>query len=808
MIKKIFLLVLISSSFLLIVNSVKAQDIASNYTNINSAIQYTPYWSNFENIYSEDGNFSICKTETSNITDCILLPFFQWNDVPDQVRIKSLDIRIKGHHPGRNLDESGRLSFHINYGECTIPRGVQLGGSKTLASTIFSLNRWHEVHVDFNSNSNYLGFDLKNQNYCITLRLGNINNVRMWLVDNIQARVTYEQLSSLTPTPTPSGPVPFLDLPWDYSSKGLSFSEAALRMTSYFDHEYPLLSFSSLNESQPEESKNTVVAYDSIERTDKLYSSHDGYDYAAYSRANLGDNVLAAADGLARFVNTCKPCGNAIYVDHDKGFQTRYYHLQSDGLITSIPNIPIQVAQGEPIGKVGFTGNTTGAHIHFMVIEDKDKDGNFDNNIPDGVLDPYGWQPQSPDPWEQYAFSINNQSKIGNKSYYLWKTNLDGTQQTIGDTGETMEVGKYTVTLPPSFYTQTLIVKVNAAPTARINEALESLGSSVVITAQTLAGQLITQFNKVFTLEIDFSGEDLTGYDPDSIALYSSQDGRTWTKIDSNIDMFSKKATAELDHLTHFALFAEQTDTTPPVTTTILTGTEGKDNWFRSNVQVALNAQDEGVGSAYTAYRLDGGDWQEYASSLLFGEEGAYTVEYYSVDQIDNIETPKSVTFHIDKTTPEARIFYNLHDNNFIFEGTDSASFVQVYPEDLGDKQKQYTFVDQAGNTVKLVVREWVKELPARLQFESLSYNEDVPISLSQYDWRVHIKTDKSEALKELSHLWNIFDVLKIKLKYDSKSDTTKVISAENGTEAIKTILDGLYEISLYTKNGELEYSY
>src|SRR3989338_10710026 len=40
----------------------------------------------------------------------------------------------------------------------------------------------------------------------------------------------------------PSPPVPFLDLPWDYEGKGLSFEKAALTINAYFDHEYPLQS--------------------------------------------------------------------------------------------------------------------------------------------------------------------------------------------------------------------------------------------------------------------------------------------------------------------------------------------------------------------------------------------------------------------------------------------------------------------------------------------------------------------------------------------------------------------------------------
>lgn len=93
-------------------------------------------------------------------------------------------------------------------------------------------------------------------------------------------------------------PTPFLDLPWDYESKGLSFSEAALAINSYFDHEYPLLS-SGFNE--PNSAKNTVTTFRGEFGTNLEYSTHDGYDYGKRSKVNIGDPVLASASGCASY---------------------------------------------------------------------------------------------------------------------------------------------------------------------------------------------------------------------------------------------------------------------------------------------------------------------------------------------------------------------------------------------------------------------------------------------------------------------------------------------------------------------------
>ena len=79
---------------------------------------------------------------------------------------------------------------------------------------------------------------------------------------------------------------PFLDLPWDYAADGERFEEVALRMSSYFDHEYPLLS-TNLREEVGEISTK-LISFQSNTREDLSYSSHDGYDWAKDASAVFG----------------------------------------------------------------------------------------------------------------------------------------------------------------------------------------------------------------------------------------------------------------------------------------------------------------------------------------------------------------------------------------------------------------------------------------------------------------------------------------------------------------------------------------
>lgn len=83
-------------------------------------------------------------------------------------------------------------------------------------------------------------------------------------------------------------------------------------------------------------------------------------------------NIIAAADGTVIGINTgCvagdKSCGgslgNYIKIQHSDGTITRYGHLYS----VSISN-GANVKQGQVIGKMGNTGNSTGVHLDFQVI--------------------------------------------------------------------------------------------------------------------------------------------------------------------------------------------------------------------------------------------------------------------------------------------------------------------------------------------------------------------------------------------------------------------------------------------------------
>jgi murein DD-endopeptidase MepM/ murein hydrolase activator NlpD len=84
---------------------------------------------------------------------------------------------------------------------------------------------------------------------------------------------------------------------------------------------------------------------------------HAGIDIAAPS----GTPVRAAASGSVIVAGYSGGYGNLVVIDHGNGLATAYAHMSAIYVGSG------SVSQGETIGAVGSTGNSTGNHLHFEV---------------------------------------------------------------------------------------------------------------------------------------------------------------------------------------------------------------------------------------------------------------------------------------------------------------------------------------------------------------------------------------------------------------------------------------------------------
>jgi murein DD-endopeptidase MepM/ murein hydrolase activator NlpD len=90
-------------------------------------------------------------------------------------------------------------------------------------------------------------------------------------------------------------------------------------------------------------------------------SFHDGIDISA----TAGTPVRAAAAGEVIYSDVLRGYGNVIIVRHDDGYATVYAHNERN-----LAPIGKQVRRGEVIAKLGDSGHTSGANLHFEVRKD------------------------------------------------------------------------------------------------------------------------------------------------------------------------------------------------------------------------------------------------------------------------------------------------------------------------------------------------------------------------------------------------------------------------------------------------------
>lgn len=88
---------------------------------------------------------------------------------------------------------------------------------------------------------------------------------------------------------------------------------------------------------------------------------HKGIDF----QANIGDPVLAVADGVVSFAGDRSGYGSTVEIDHGNGYVTRYAH--NSRLVRQVGDL---VRAGQEIAKAGSSGRSTGAHVHFELWQD------------------------------------------------------------------------------------------------------------------------------------------------------------------------------------------------------------------------------------------------------------------------------------------------------------------------------------------------------------------------------------------------------------------------------------------------------
>lgn len=237
--------------------------------------------------------------------------------------------------------------------------------------------------------------------------------------------------------------------------------------------------------------------------------------------------------------------------------------------------------------------------------------------------------------------------------------------------------------------------------------------------------------------------------------------------------------------------FGVQIDTTAPTTSIQLAGTAGNGPWFRSPVEITLEASDDLSGVDTIKYHFGDEQWQTYDEPFTFSDDGITPIHYRATDHAGNVEETRTGNVYIDTLAPttthelageEGESGWFTGDVTLALEATDDVSGVNLVEYHLGDENWQlydtaspleftddgitnvhYRATDEAGNTEDTQTVDVKIDTVAPTSAANLAGEEgNDPWFISPVDVTLTGKDDTSGVERLEYHLgdenWQVFD--------------------------------------------------
>lgn len=510
------------------------------------------------------------------------------------------------------------------------------------------------------------------------------------------ASITDTQISA--PVGRVGDPLPFLELPFPYDGGNENFggtdaqfrqavqrTGAGGRLNSFFDHLWPLYPSPKANwirGLEPFESPagGSLLLYDGTVSDHDYYSGHPGYDFMPFVRRTPTTPLFAAADGQVFDVGT-SGSKSAHYVKlkhHVVGigdFLTIYWHLHPDQYFDAMRGrIGQPIHAGERIGTMGNTGWSTGHHLHFEVIFDRNVDGRF---TADERVDPFGFAPNAAypiDPWgaTQDFIAANGRPyhHTPSLSWYLWVHPL-GSSARVPTTGGGRinfstglgggEIAEAAACALPGSLPPNGLVNWSQSPDPLPTGSMAGTGHSAALAAFDQADRAVTRFDPPLLIELPFEATDLKNVDPNTLIIYRAETNTDhWMPLPTQVDRARRVAAALTDRPGRFSLMGQPLrDLVAPQTIIDVSGPTASDGTFCASTAVSLQA-DDASGLKQIEYSLDGGStWLLYTASFViepngvptstlladefaegYGGPGQFVILASAIDQAGNVEEP------------------------------------------------------------------------------------------------------------------------------------------------------------------------
>lgn len=247
------------------------------------------------------------------------------------------------------------------------------------------------------------------------------------------------------------------------------------------------------------------------------------------------------------------------------------------------------------------------------------------------------------------------------------------------------------------------------------------------------------------------------------------------------------------------------TDYIAPESTAQTDGTEGTGSWFRSDVTVNIQAQDNQSGILRTDYSVDSGNTvRTYTQPFVIEKEGMTKILYYSIDNSGNTEKPKELEINIDKTPPELSVAFDPGLKRLQGKGEDTLSGIGT----LLQTDTAITAQDKAGNTAQFDITTKKDDTDKKkgdhhITVQALRYNGQasaIPETKLSVSW----KTDKNDVMDHLVQTFVIKDQHKIHAVYKDNRDASTVIEKTSGEKKEKSTVQGMQIITVKSDAGKI----
>ncbi|MBU7014392.1 MAG: hypothetical protein HXS52_13760 [Theionarchaea archaeon] len=174
-----------------------------------------------------------------------------------------------------------------------------------------------------------------------------------------------------------------------------------------------------------------------------------------------------------------------------------------------------------------------------------------------------------------------------------------------------------------------------------------------------------------------------------------------------------------------------------------------------------------------------------------------------SIDETSESNNELSIQYLLDRTPPEAELFFDISSEDVKVRGVDNLSSTKIFIDEESSKNRKirtYTLTDDAGNTTELAVEIQSVGREIKAEIVNLKYNSQ-PVSLPENQLKIEYLIEGS-SIKRLNQFLLIGDT-RIHLIYHRAKGYTQLTA--KGTEDNK---QGVLIVILQTRKGIFQYAF